>query len=100
MANDITDYPQSNWLTLTTNGGFQTFKQLASLNMFPLQLHYNSSSLATILSVKDVALIPGVYITMDTREENSMLVHYGSTFIVSQSAKMVFIFMIPTQIVI
>ena len=43
-----------------------------------MQLHYNSSSLATILSVKDVAAIPGVFITMDTREEQSMLVHYNS----------------------
>ena len=78
LVYDISDCPPDNWLTLVTNGGSQVFKQMACLNLFPLNLHFNSSSLATILLVKDVASIPGVYITMDTREENALVVHYGS----------------------
>ena len=38
-------------------------------------VHFNPVSLATILSLKAVAELPSVHITMDTAKESSILVH-------------------------
>ena len=40
-----------------------------------MDVHVNEESLATILSLKDVAALPGVRVTMDTEVENAMIVN-------------------------
>ena len=59
------------------NGGNKTFRKRASLKLLPITVHFEEDSLATVLLLNDVANIEGVYLTMDTRAERSILVHLG-----------------------
>ena len=62
-------------LEIRTNGGSIVYNYIAELKILPLKIFFNKSSIANILSLKHVAAIPGVYVTMDTRKEKSMVVH-------------------------
>jgi hypothetical protein len=75
LVNDIQDCDPSDVLHIVTNGGTQSFKKTGTLKVLPLQVHVNPSSLANILSLKDVASIPGIRITMDTEVERAIHVH-------------------------
>jgi len=57
-----------------TNGGEITFTHTAVLNSLPLSVHFDERSLATILSMKDIARIPGARITMDSAKERAVFV--------------------------
>ena len=54
-----------------------TFKEIGTLKMFPVTVHYNASSLANILSLNDIAALKDVHITMDTRIQRDVCVHFG-----------------------
>ena len=45
------------------------------MKLLPIPVHFEEDSLARVLSLKDVSNIKGVYVTMDTRAEKSILVH-------------------------
>ena len=47
------------------------------MNLLPILVHFEEDSLATVLSLKEVDNIKGVYVTMDTSVEKSILVHLG-----------------------
>ena len=47
------------------------------MNLLPIPVHFEEDSLATVLSLKDVANIKGFYVTMDNRAEQSILVYLG-----------------------
>ena len=47
---------------------------MAELKVLPLKVHYDEDSLATVLSVKDVANIENVKIIMDTSKERAISV--------------------------
>jgi len=53
-------------LVIATNNGDKNFSWLAELNILPLTVHYDEGSLATILSMKDVANIPGAFVKMNS----------------------------------
>jgi len=55
-----------------TNGGSKSFNQKAKLKLLPMSIYYNEDSMANILAFADVAFIPGVKITMDTKKERAM----------------------------
>jgi hypothetical protein len=59
-----------------TNGGATFYNQIATLKLLPLDVHFNEDSMVTILSVKDVANLDNVHITMDTRQERVIFVHH------------------------
>ena len=49
---------------------------MGTLNLFPISVHYNPSSLANVLSFDTVAQLPSVRITLDTLIERGFLVTY------------------------
>jgi hypothetical protein len=61
-----------------SNGSSTYYDQMAPLKLLPLEVHFNAQSMDTILSVKDVANIDSVHITMDTSKEKAMFVHHKS----------------------
>ena len=65
-------------LRITTNGGAQAFYNTATLKMLPMTVHFNAKSLANILSLSDVANLPGARLTMDTDIERAIVLHYNN----------------------
>jgi hypothetical protein len=63
-------------LTLYTNGGTQNFNSKGMMTLFPLAVHFNSASMANILSMKDVVSMDGVKVTMDSSKEKALLVEF------------------------
>ena len=63
-------------VTVVTNGGSQTFEQVADLKLLPIQVHFNPESIANILSLTDIANLPGAKVTMDTSQERAIILHY------------------------
>ena len=64
-------------LTVHTNGGPKSFLETAELKLLPIRVHFNEESMANILSLKDVASLPGVRIRMDTIQERAIFVELG-----------------------
>jgi len=60
---------------LATNGRQLTFDKVAKLKIFPIKVFFNPSSIATILSLRDIAGLPGVCLTMDTSKKRAILLH-------------------------
>lgn len=44
--------------------------------LFQLKVNFNVESVENILALSDVANMDGVYITMDTRKDRAMMVHF------------------------
>ena len=65
-------------LTVSMNGGLISFDKKSTLKLLPMKVHFNKNSMATILSFKEVADIPGVRITTDTKQEIAMTVSLGN----------------------
>ena len=68
-------------LDIITNGGSETFTSMATANIVPITVHFNPRSLANILSLGDVANIPGARLTMDTEVERAILLHVNGDII-------------------
>ena len=56
------------------NGDLKIFDKKETPKRFSMNVHFNQNSMATILSFKEVADIPGVRITMDINQERAMMV--------------------------
>ena len=65
--------PSDNPIRVYTNGGFQDYSKQGMLTLFDFEIFYNSSSLANILSLSEVAA--KYRITMDTDASPSIRVH-------------------------
>ena len=61
-------------LTIVTNGGSQKYDQIGFFKYLSLPIYYNPKSIANILSLKQVASVPDVRITMDTFKERAIFV--------------------------
>ena len=61
---------------MDTNGGFNTFTNILSLILLPLEVHYNEDSMAKLLSLKDVSYLRGVSLVMDASKERAILVKF------------------------
>ena len=46
-----------------------------------MEVHFNAYSIANILVIKDVDSIPGVHISMDSRQEHTIIVEYHNHII-------------------
>jgi hypothetical protein len=80
VCNIHTCEPQDE-LTVFTNGGSKLFKKRGTLRLFPLDVHFNKDSMATIVSMKDLASLANVRIHMDSHKERAIFVDFGaSTF--------------------
>ena len=69
------DCTEEEELLIHTNGGDKVFQNQGNLNIIPMIAHFDPTSLANFLALKDVSKTPGVRVTMDTDEEAAMLVH-------------------------
>ena len=76
LVNDLVVCSEEEVLLIHTNGGTQTFDLKSNMKMFPIDFHFNSESMANILSIKDVVSMKGACITMDTFEERAITLHY------------------------
>jgi len=74
LVTNIRPCAERKTLTIDMKGGPKTFRSKAELKMLPIHLYYDKSSLASILSFKDVANIPSVRVTMDTDVEKAIVV--------------------------
>ena len=63
------------------NGGSKTFTQIATFEFLPMEVHFSLYSMANIIVIKDVASIPGVHISMDSRKEPAIIVEYENKMI-------------------
>jgi hypothetical protein len=77
MVGDVRNCSADERLTVHTNGGTKIFGKIAPLKLLPLEVHFNRESMATILSLKSVADIPNVRISMDTQKERAISVFFG-----------------------
>ena len=78
LMTDIVTCKQHERLTVSTNRGLISFDKNSNLKRLPMKVHFNKNSMATILSFKEVADIPGVRITTDTKQERAMTVYLGN----------------------
>ena len=74
LIGPIRDCTKDEFLTVYTNGGQKSFRQVATLKLHPLDIYYNKNSMVNILSLKDVASIPGIIIIMNSTVERAILV--------------------------
>ena len=63
-------------LTLSTNAGCRVFDKQAMLKFLPMSVHFDEGSMATIVSMKDVANVTGVCVHMDTDIERAIKIFY------------------------
>ena len=61
-------------LHIVTNGGSLSYSVIGNCKLLPVQMHYNQDSIANVLSLKSVASIPGVRVTMDSGVERAIMV--------------------------
>ena len=73
LVSNIQDCSHNNTSTVLTNGGSQTFSKLASLKKIPIDIHFDFDFMANILSLKDIALIPGARILGDSKKEREII---------------------------
>ena len=77
LVRDVRKCGDDEILTILTNGGSQTYEQMAVMKDFPLEVHFKRDSLVNIIALRDVANIPGVTIRMDTSKERAITVEMG-----------------------
>ena len=75
LVNNIKPCPPGHEVTVVTNGGAQSFEKEATLNILSIRVHFNHDSLANILSLSDVANLPGARLTMDSQVERAIILH-------------------------
>ena len=64
-------------LTVYTNGGSQTYSVTGTLNVIPLEVYYDGSSIANILSLSEIC--KNFRVTMDSDTEHAITVHLTNT---------------------
>ena len=65
MIGNIRDCTSEETLRVYTNGGSNNFTSMAPLKFLPMEKRFNQDSMVNILSISDVASIPGVHISMN-----------------------------------
>ena len=78
LVTDIVAWKQHKRLTVSTNGGLISFDKKSTMKILSMKVNFNINFMATILSFKEVADIPGVRTTTDTKQERAMMVYLGN----------------------
>ena len=81
LVNNIENCSPGEDITVITNGGSESFAQITELQLLPLRVHFNESSIANIISLSDVANLDGARITMDSNIEKAINLHYNDSII-------------------
>ena len=63
---------------LSNGGGDATYDEIGTCSLLPVPMYATDNTLANILSAHQVSNQPNVFITMDTRIVNAMIVVHGS----------------------
>ena len=74
ILTDIRTCNKNETLTIITTGGSQNYDKIEYFKYLPILVYYNKDSLANILLFKEVALVLGICITMDTSMERAIFV--------------------------
>ena len=77
FVHDVLKCNEDTKLTLHTNGGLKEFNEVGIFNMFPLKMHVNTDSLATVLSFHLLQSVEGVRITYDSDDKDVFSVTYN-----------------------
>ena len=90
LVHDLRPCSQDEKIILVTNGnGSIVFEETAIPHILPgFRVHFNPSSMANILSLRDVASLPGVRITMDSSVARAINVHLpsGMTYVFNEAS--------------
>ena len=81
MIGNVCDYTSDEYLTVYTNGGSTNFTHIAPFKFLPMEVYFNTDSMAKILEIKNVASIPGVNISMDSRNDRAIVLEYQNQMI-------------------
>jgi len=73
LVKNITAYKNNEVTRVYTNGGHADYNRKAKLQILPFEVLFNESSMANILSLKDIA--SKFKITMGTSIDRAMMVH-------------------------
>lgn len=74
FVSKVTQRSLDDSLRVHTNGGHQDYRMTGTLKILPLEVYVNPTSMANIVSLKDV--YEKYRVTMDTEADPSMLVHH------------------------
>ena len=77
LVGDLVVCSEDEELMIRTNGGSKCFDLKSKMKLFPIEVHFNSESMANILSLKDVAEMKGARVTMDTLKGREIVVHFN-----------------------
>jgi hypothetical protein len=77
LVGDLIVCSEDEELMIQTNGSSKCFDLKSKMKLFPIEVHFNSNSMANILSLKDVAEMTGARITMDTSKNCEIIVHFN-----------------------
>ena len=78
LVSNIRPCSEDDILTMVSNGGVTTYDEIADLNILPIRVHFDENSIANVLSLKDVAAIPGATLTMNTKVDKAISLHLKS----------------------
>ena len=76
MIKGIRNCTEDEVLTIMTNGGSLKYTAIGMNKLFPLPMHYNEHSIANVISLYQVAVLPGFRVTMNSYKEATIMVHY------------------------
>lgn len=74
LLHNIVDASEDESILLHSDGGVQLYNKVGIMNDFPLQAMYNPNGIANVISLKDMDMIDGATITMDTSVDPSIRV--------------------------
>ena len=74
MIGNICDFTSDKSFKVYTNGGSNTFTQIAPFIFFPVEVHFDPDLMANIIAIKDVYSIPVVHLSMYSRKQRAIIV--------------------------
>ena len=77
LIKDVRDCLPGQGITVVTNGGSETFVQQGTMKLLPLEVHFNPSYIANIISLSDVANLKGARVTMDSSVARVINLHFN-----------------------
>ena len=79
LSTNVKDYTDRQEVKIHANSGSLRYKTIGSLKYMPLQCYHNSNSIANVLSLKSVADIQGINITINTDKGSHIYVNGGNS---------------------
>ena len=84
---NIRPFNEDELLKVLTNGEHADYDDIGESVLFPLMVHYNKNSIANFFSLAHIDTIKGSYITMDTKIEKVIFIHFNDKVIKLKQCK-------------